>query len=516
MLSVKEKNLQAMFQGRGCRDRQQKGQRERVARFTLTLTEPTAEKCCEFSYWDLLTEEQRGKASKRVMWREEQEGECGDYGDGYDLKDSFIDDDMPHDEVVVPDWVSTECGGFYINTGTLYFVPISLQHRPLPDVTEPEDDVFAWEHDFIKDHHPMSLQLELFGGSQRRDSSSIADSSQAFNSDDLSADGQEKKTKKTTKRRTMKVITTPGKAARAVKAHNKNRKPDAPRFKYRSTIHHNGAERANTIHEVEITRDKTDIIHDKPETTHDKTTGDNKRGTAYATYGDINQAEAQRDRNGKAEAQKGKNGKAEAQKGKNGKAEAQRDRNGKAEAQRDKNGKAETQSNAKTSTRGKTSGRDNKAATTRQTHGVGDETIHDAVDRIQPNDDKSGRIETTREHMAENADDKYSTGEKDGESETICEKGVEAETPCEKGGKRETSSKEKNKTKKTGEKDGKNEKGGKAQKSRGKDGKARTRRQTGGEAGAASEKGEEATISLEKGEKAQTSREKRRQSPDEP
>merc|ERR550519_1382480 len=63
--------------------------------------------------------------------------------DEYDLDDDFIDDTEVNDEEV-PDEVSTACGGFYINTGSLKFKykdGISKTYKNVPQ--EEKDKILA-------------------------------------------------------------------------------------------------------------------------------------------------------------------------------------------------------------------------------------------------------------------------------------------------------------------------------------------------------------------------------------
>ena len=87
----------------------------------------------EFNWKDLLkVKEQKLGQSEEIIEISDDDVDDGDsklkrrkhtrkpeQGDEYDLEDSFIDDKENLDESV-PDEVSTELGGFYINRGNLY------------------------------------------------------------------------------------------------------------------------------------------------------------------------------------------------------------------------------------------------------------------------------------------------------------------------------------------------------------------------------------------------------------
>merc|ERR1739838_1030178 len=65
--------------------------------------------------------------------------------DDYDLDDDFIDDTEVNDEEV-PDEISTACGGFYVNTGSLKFKykdDVAKENQAQPTSTEEREKVLA-------------------------------------------------------------------------------------------------------------------------------------------------------------------------------------------------------------------------------------------------------------------------------------------------------------------------------------------------------------------------------------
>ncbi|XP_067943607.1 ubinuclein-2-like isoform X2 [Watersipora subatra] len=128
-----------------------------AVRFEIKLEESTDDRCPEISYTDLLLkhEMKRKRASMSSNSRmsdadpappgnednlealakqmEEKYGKAYgglsrgrhvDLGDGYDTEDSFIDNEEAYDELV-PSSLTTQHGGFYINTGVLDFKEVS-------------------------------------------------------------------------------------------------------------------------------------------------------------------------------------------------------------------------------------------------------------------------------------------------------------------------------------------------------------------------------------------------------
>ena len=109
----------------------------------IELTEYTSDSYAEYNWKDLVKneddkdrdfvigiveiEDTKPKQNKKIK--------PVDPEDDYDLDDDFIDDTEVNDEVV-PDDVSTACGGFYINKGSLKFMfkeamPMEVKERLL-------------------------------------------------------------------------------------------------------------------------------------------------------------------------------------------------------------------------------------------------------------------------------------------------------------------------------------------------------------------------------------------------
>ena len=98
--------------------------------FDIEITEYTNENYAEYNWKNLVKKEEDKDIDSDIEIIEidvnetkkpkQQKKKSVDPEDDYDLDDDFIDDTEENDEEV-PDGVSTACGGFYINTGSLKF-----------------------------------------------------------------------------------------------------------------------------------------------------------------------------------------------------------------------------------------------------------------------------------------------------------------------------------------------------------------------------------------------------------
>ena len=101
----------------------------------------------EVSYVDLLkkrfsNEDEREAEEVRAIARRFEEKYDLDKGYGYDKRDPFIDDGEAYDELL-PEDMTTEFGGFYINSGKLEFKrvtpePIPVKRKSAKKVTRPQ------------------------------------------------------------------------------------------------------------------------------------------------------------------------------------------------------------------------------------------------------------------------------------------------------------------------------------------------------------------------------------------
>ena len=100
--------------------------------FDIELTEYTNESYAEYNWKDLVDKEESKNRDPDIdiieidltdsnsMSKSKKKSKHVNPEDEYDLDDDFIDDSEMHDELV-PANVSTACGGFYVNTGSLKF-----------------------------------------------------------------------------------------------------------------------------------------------------------------------------------------------------------------------------------------------------------------------------------------------------------------------------------------------------------------------------------------------------------
>ena len=107
-----------------------KGKEKKTYVFDIELTEYTNDSYAEYSWKDLVQKEEDKDRDSDIEIieidindtkpKKKVNNKPVDPEYDYDLDDDFIDDTEVNDEEV-PDEVSTACGGFYINTGSLKF-----------------------------------------------------------------------------------------------------------------------------------------------------------------------------------------------------------------------------------------------------------------------------------------------------------------------------------------------------------------------------------------------------------
>jgi len=109
-----------------------KGKEKKTYVFEIELTEYTNDSYAEYNWKDLVQKDKDKDRDSDIEIieidindsqskpRQKRSSKPVDPEDEYDLDDDFIDDTEVNDEEV-PDEVSTACGGFYINTGSLKF-----------------------------------------------------------------------------------------------------------------------------------------------------------------------------------------------------------------------------------------------------------------------------------------------------------------------------------------------------------------------------------------------------------
>ena len=128
-----------------------KGKEKKTYVFEIELTEYTNDSYAEYNWKDLVQKEEDKDRDSDIEIIEidindsqskpkfKKSSKPVDPEDEYDLDDDFIDDTEVNDEEV-PDEVSTACGGFYINTGSLKFKYKDGISKPVKDVSQEEKD----------------------------------------------------------------------------------------------------------------------------------------------------------------------------------------------------------------------------------------------------------------------------------------------------------------------------------------------------------------------------------------
>ena len=106
------------------------GKEQKTYVFDIELTEYTNDSYAEYNWKALVKKEEDKDIDSDIEIieidindtkpKQKKSNKPVDPEDDYDLDDDFIDDTEVNDEEV-PDEVSTACGGFYINTGSLKF-----------------------------------------------------------------------------------------------------------------------------------------------------------------------------------------------------------------------------------------------------------------------------------------------------------------------------------------------------------------------------------------------------------
>ena len=138
--------------------------------FDIELTEYTNENYAEYNWKDLVEKEENKDRDSDIEIIEIDINESKpkskkkpkpvDPEDEYDLDDDFIDDTEVNDEEV-PDEVSTACGGFYINTGSLKFKYKEGVNNVMKDSTTPSLD----DRDKAKTQIQQQSSIKSFFGS---------------------------------------------------------------------------------------------------------------------------------------------------------------------------------------------------------------------------------------------------------------------------------------------------------------------------------------------------------------
>ena len=119
------------------------GKEQKTYVFDIELTEYTNDNYAEYNWKALVKKEEDKDIDSDIEIieidindtkpKQKKSNKPVDPEDDYDLDDDFIDDTEVNDEVV-PDDVSTACGGFYINKGSLKFMfkeamPMEVKER---------------------------------------------------------------------------------------------------------------------------------------------------------------------------------------------------------------------------------------------------------------------------------------------------------------------------------------------------------------------------------------------------
>eukprot|EP00092_Neocalanus_flemingeri_P039250 GFUD01042729.1.p1 GENE.GFUD01042729.1~~GFUD01042729.1.p1 ORF type:complete len:191 (+),score=70.58 GFUD01042729.1:180-752(+) len=141
--------------------------------FEIELTEYTNENYAEYNWKDLVKKEENKDIDSDIEIieidineskpKQQKKNKPVDPEDDYDLDDEFIDDTEVNDEEV-PDEVSTACGGFYINTGSLKFKykdGLSKEVNQTTPTTEDKEKMMAG----VKTQTQQSSIKNYFGSS---------------------------------------------------------------------------------------------------------------------------------------------------------------------------------------------------------------------------------------------------------------------------------------------------------------------------------------------------------------